>query len=758
MTFLASTLVTAVLAACTTALPSGAARGSAGPRMPVPVLVDEVRRRVRAHDVAGALALLETGGPLSAREPERAWLAVALWPAHCESERARQAARSMPPSDVATSLRALTDEEPARGLALLAAPPARTHPGWRALAAAQLHARRGDSAAALASAEAAARSRYDFVRQEAELMISGALRAAGELSAARLAAQRALAIDPGDARVRGALAEIHRRSERPDDAVLERLAAVRIAPHSEHYARQLGAQMLEGVSPHVRAAVSRALPPVAGNPELAAVAAWLAAHDGRLAEATTMMEGALEGGANAVPWDHHLRRWLVRRGAYAVAVRRLEAAVPPGVVDAPGNLRRGYWAALRAAVEAAPDHRAPAAARLALARAFVGVGALDEAAVVAAGVPGEEARALGARVRGHLAFEAALREQTEHGYRTAMRGEEPPSFETARARARTLARTHLAPRDRAAFARPDRAVRSIPILGAWLDHRVDSDSPTVRHFRRYGRFLLFGQQADGPPEVIVLSLASLERARRIRSAGRCYAHDVAIGYDRGLRPYLTAQGGGLGGACLADGIWLDVDAARRIELGMRRSIARDPAYASAVRSSDALAVNPADGPFSLGDPGCTAARLAARVFARHPGDPWCSFWTLQAHEFGHVADIRRHLPIVRGLPATLAAFADAGFSAQRVQMEFERRAQLGAAIDARDPDLALAEMLLALPVTAREPEVHDGGYATALAQIVRHLAAHPARYPQIDPRRRIVTQLDRLTNEQIRAAARAALR
>ena len=76
---------------------------------------------------------------------------------------------------------------------------------------------------------------------------------------------------------------------------------------------------------------------------------------------------------------------------------------------------------------------------------------------------------------------------------------------------------------------------------------------------------------------------------------------------------------------------------------------------------------------------------------------------------------------------------------------------------ARDPDLALAEMVLSLPVLEDDPGIHDGGYAQAVAQIVRYVAARPGSYPGLDPTRRIVTQLDLLTNEQIREAARAVI-
>ena len=98
-----------------------------------------------------------------------------------------------------------------------------------------------------------------------------------------------------------------------------------------------------------------------------------------------------------------------------------------------------------------------------------------------------------------------------------------------------------------------------------------------------------------------------------------------------------------------------------------------------------------------------------------------------------------------------------GFSFSRVQMDLERRAQLAACIDAPDPDLALAEMLVSLPITERDPEVHDGGYRDGLWAMVLHVQGRPDLYPQIDRSKRVLTQLDRLSNAQIRQAARAAI-
>jgi hypothetical protein len=150
-------------------------------------------------------------------------------------------------------------------------------------------------------------------------------------------------------------------------------------------------------------------------------------------------------------------------------------------------------------------------------------------------------------------------------------------------------------------------------------------------------------------------------------------------------------------------------------------------------------------------------RLLLRYVERRGDDPWGSYRTLREHECGHLVEIRRHFPIVRGLGASLRLFLSAGLCGATVEQTLEMRAQLAAVAYSPEPDLALAEMVLVTPVTSREPEPHPGGYATGLEHLVRHVHGRPDLYPQIDRAYRILPQLDRLSNEQIRKAAAAVL-
>lgn len=723
--------------------------------------VSPVRRAVRARDGAEAMRLLREDQRLDVADPERLWLLIRLAPGSCAAHALRARTRILPRGDVGDAMRGLAAEDRAAAAGRVLASTADGDRSWRNLVAAHLLAEVGEPQQALYFAEQALRSTRDFVRHEAWLQRGRLLLGEGDLDGVHRSADEAARLDPTDARPPRLHADAYKAAGRIDDAALQLLAALEIAPESPRYAHRLAETLRLGVAAETWARVDAALPrvrdPTGRNAELAALRALAADHSGRSSEAERHYRTALAGGAIPVPLDRDLRRLLVERGAWREATAWLLRAVPPHVIRAADNLLAPRWHELERTAAAAPGPAASEAARLAFGRALVGVGALDEAVVVLATVPSSTARALETRVRGHLALEAGLRSWIEAGYNANKRKEEPPTFESGLRTLQVLGRRHLAPDERAAFDDPRRGLRELPLLGSWLDHSTHTTSPIVAHFRRYGRFLLFGQQGDVPVEAIVLSLASLSADRVIRSVGQTYRHDIAIGYDRALRSNIAAQGGMLGGACLADGIWIDVDAARRSEFELRRTLLADRGFLQRVDRAQPLPADTLDGAAALTDPGCTAARLVARYVRRKPHDPWGSYGTLTAHEFGHVVDIDRHLPILPKLPNTLALLTRGGMDFDEVQIELEMRAQLGACVDAPDPDLALAEMLLALPLVERSPEVHDGGYRDGLRAMILHILQRPDLYPQIDRRLRVVTQLDRLSNAQIRQAARAVL-
>ena len=751
--------VLALLGACRTLrAPPGP---SSAPGRPIPAAVVAARRALRGHDTSTCLRLLEEERGLDAGEEERSWLLAHVWAATFRADHARREAARLPRGRFRLALEASLAEDAETGLGQVES--ARSWPPdpWVRLAAAYLSAAVGASGGAEREAASARGRGSTYVDVETWLVTARAHAEAGRLEEAAAAAERALTLEPTDIRGHAIVAAVDRLRGDWEGAVDVLRDAIRIVPANRGQARLLASILRRAEDEGLARRAGRGLATVEGstNPEFVALLGVIAEQEGRGPDAIALYRQALEAGAIPVPVDRHLRRLLFAEGAFEEGVAWLLGAVPPQVLEAPGNLLRPAWERLQGAVRDAPERASPVEGRVALAEALVAVGALVEARLVLRDAEGHGAAArLDERLARQVAFEDAIEEDLEGGYRRGHRRKKPADFDALLACMAARAREHLLPDEAAAFQPPYVGVRRVPVFGSWLDHGTDSTSPAVRHFRRYGKFLMLGQREGQPTEAILLSLAHLESEASITTRGRTYRHDVAVGYDRRLSSYLDSQGGGLGGACLPDGIWLDADSAREADFGLRSVVATDPARLEAGRRANALL--PPDGPgglFGTSETAGAGLRLVDRYVQRRPGRAWGSFSTLVAHEYGHVVEIQRHLPLLRGLPASVALIVGCGFSPLQVEMELERRAQLAALAYAEDPDLALAEMMAALPVQARTPDAHAGGYQRAIRALAVEVYNHPARYPEIDRAYRVVPQLDRLSNEEIRQAARRIL-
>jgi len=743
--------------------------GSAGADPVAWVLPAEVLEAERAiRDLRGdrAEAVLEAAGGVSPLAPERSWILLDLWLTRGAIERARTVTDALPEHPMSTVLRAHARGDPAdrrRRVRPVLATPVRA---WAHLETAIAFAEEGHESAGVASnARAAQRGASVFVRREALLIAAReALEIDRGVEAAALA-EEAARLDPADPRAPALLGRAQGRVGHVGEAAMSAWQTLRLAPKSGRAARRVADLLREGTDPALADRIRAEIGPLLAGPnppaELLALAGVLDERKGEVAAAASRYEAALRGGADPVPVDRDLRRLRITLGRRREAVAALRRAVPPDVIVDPRNRLAPAWALLARVGERIADGPSSAVAGddlVELAEALVAVGAVAEAKLALEGVASSPAAALRARVSGELAFEAALRGEIEEGYRAPARGDDPPALAEVLGRVAVVARRHLVADEQAAFDRPETGLRRVPLLGAWLDHGADTSSPVVAHFRRYGKYLMLGQREGKPTEVVLLSLASLTRQQEIPTQGRVFHHDVAVGYDRAIRPYLDFQGGTLSGAALPDGVWLDADAARRDDHAVRSTLRiLDPVYLARL---DALAhVAPAvdgiEGPFALDDPAALAVRLARRYAARAPDEPWGSFDVLRRHEFGHVLDLTRHLPILKGLPATIALVASEGFALERVEARLEGRAQLASVSDARDPDLALLDLVRALPVHERLPEAHERGYRDVVAGMLRWLNAHASEFPAVDPTRKLLPQLDRLAPEEVRRMGRA---
>lgn len=744
---------------------------------PIAEDVHSARTLVRHGQKGAALALLEADRGFDATPTPRSWLIAALWSERHERPKGYRALRALPRGPWRAVLAAILAETPAQALQSLraAGQGGRQVGPWMAIVEALTHAQLGsEGAARRALQRASVQGAPGFVLCEAGLLRARLRILRGDIAGAERALADAAQANPRDARIAAMRGELARRQGRHGPAVFAVLDAMENAPASIGYARAIADLVRFSPTPlrwaRIEARLESLDPRSEQNAEWLALRALLASRVGESARASALYAQALEAGAAPVPVEREYRALLAAEGRYGEMLALLEGAVPPDMRDAPGNAQLRHWQELRAAVAASmvvpgidadgapvPVGPAPTASRLAMARSLIALGALGEAESVLAALALEGTSApMLARVRGHLAFERALGGVLESGYRAALRERRPPSLERVLAQAQDLARRHLAPEDLRAFGDARRGSHSFPFVGSWLNHRFRTTSPLVAHFRRFGRYLVMGQREGAPTEGIVMAIGAYMPRHPIRTLTAQHRHDLAVGYDRTLRGYIDAQGGALGGACLPDGIWLDADSTRFTEAELRKTLHHDPTLLPALREGVELSAR-GNTRLAVTSSGGAAQRLVARYLERR-ADGWGSFGTLRAHEFGHVDDLKRYLPSGGGLPRALELIAGHGFSASRVETELERRAQLGAVVLAPDPDLAVAEMLMMLPVVGDDPEVHAGGYRNGLAHMVRYIAANPRRFPGLDPNIRIVHQLDRLSGAQLREAARAALR
>jgi len=739
---------------------AGPAAGLASDALPPEVVAAERALRLGRPDQAERI--LEAAGGLDVRAPERAWLWIDLGLARARTEEVRRAVDALPDGPLATVFRAHARSDPRDRVDRVRGVHAGPAAPWAELERAHAFAAAGERHEAVrGAAERAAATGPRYVRREAWLVAGRDALEDDDASRARAAADRAASEDPSDPRPAAFAARAASRLGRRDDAALAALEALRLQPTSARAARRLADLVRDGVSPPVEARCRVEAGAIAGRSasgEALALAGLIEERAGAAAGAVDRYRRALAAGCDPVPVDRHLRRLLFAQGGRVEALALLRRAVPPEAFTNATSLRHGAWRRLAAEAARATDGPTSSAALLALAEALVGVGAVDEAAAVLAPATTASAAALRDRARRQVAFEAAVRAAVEDGYRAPATGAPPAPVETLLASIADAARHHLAPDEAAAFERPTTGLRRVPLLGAWLDHAADPTSPVVAHFRRYGKYLMLGQREGKPAEVILLSMASLTRKQPLVTQGRAFTHDVMLGYDRTIRSYVDFQGGGLSGAALPDGVWLDADATRREDHALR--VVVRAVDATFVARLDAAAAAPpvpdgVEGVFALDDPAGLWLRLARRYVAQVGDAPWGSLDVLRAHEFGHVIDLDRHLPIAKGLPATLGLLASEGFAFGRVEARLEGRAQLGAVIDAARPDLALLDLVAPLPLVETRPEAHDRGSRDVTAAIVRHVARHPERFPQVDPARKLLPQLDRLSLDEIRAVARA---
>jgi tetratricopeptide (TPR) repeat protein len=121
------------------------------------------------------------------------------------------------------------------------------------------------------------------------------------------------------------------------------------------------------------------------------------------------------------------------------------------------------------------------------------------------------------------------------------------------------------------------------------------------------------------------------------------------------------------------------------------------------------------------------------------------------HEYQHLLDLRRHLPVWEHPVSCLLLALRNLFRPSMIEACFEERAIFRSLACCSEPLLALLAVHAQLK-GGEDP--HSVASRRALSRIIDCVAAHPEEFPSIDCGRNILNQLYRLSGEQVRGIAR----
>lgn len=440
------------------------------------------------------------------------------------------------------------------------------------------------------------------------------------------------------------------------------------------------------------------------------------------------VRGLLERG-NVSAREPALRR-LQRRNLLALGDVRafLDLALadlPVAVVGAEPNELRGRWLSLLQGPWRTGEPLASAEQATALVAALTAVGWLAEAELVAeTALPRWPTAAALAAVRDdarrELAFEAGVRRLVYQGYRA----ENPPDLRTVIEQLRGLSQRILGVD---VVGQPE--IFRVPMVGELLD---PFRGTLAAHFDRYNRHFVIGQRAGGHTEGMLmtrLSLRELPVSADLPLPGRCYE---VVAIDRDLRTFASVLGGDFAGVALLNHFCIDYDAVREWAGGVadRRRIAAEDGGALA---EDPLPDAPGMDPFDV------AWRLALVSPVQDNDLEAAVLETIEHHERQHLVDAFHYLPVESNLWRGFGLLLQFGFSAQWVEAEMERRAELASLAISAHTELVLAHIADFLGEPDGESP-HHRGFQQLGRELSRELqalglspeASSPSRWHLVD--------------------------
>ena len=544
--------------------------------------------------------------------------------------------------------------------------------------------------------------------------------------------------DPEDTRPLLGLARMHLRSGRSAMASRAAFEALRLAPARAGVAL-FAADVLDevGVPDHLRAAL-QSLDDVADQVGkggvLQAVRGRLLVALGRPSDAEQAFATAVKSGFNRSELAVLERRAAIRAGHIVAAVHRSIERLP---VDAfaPDNLLRIRWERLRSAAEHVDS--ANGTTQLELAKALSSVGWLDEARLVFAAAAA--AAPQDAEVR-----RCAAREMAFHRFLSDLRALGRRLSDARRRRASGPGLDEVLQQMRASSIRrlgldvtEGVVVRSYPLLGAFAIS-VASGGAFEREFGDRGLYLLLGERSGAPVELVIGRMVVLRSDAQARVLDTDLTFDECWIESAGLPAGLSGLRPGLAGLTLDRFVLIQLDAVRRRPAwidGTLPSAARPAQTSEELRALD------------------TPSRVAARIEWDLAADGLLETGMLDAvrrHELVHVYDARRLLPLHLHPFSALGFALQTGLSGRDGERLLEARAAALSIADCQEPRAALAALLAFLP--ARDGgSAHPSAYIDVIEHVLDILEEAPADFPSLEPGFNLVQQLDRLSDEEVRA-------
>jgi tetratricopeptide (TPR) repeat protein len=567
----------------------------------------------------------------------------------------------------------------------------------------------------------------------------------------------ALQRSPAEAGGEFGLAESRFREGRTGEAFRHLRSAVTLRPESRRFREALVQRLRERGAPRdleegaaVLIKARERLPRSGGIAVSLAEVETLRGEPGR---AVPLFRRARELGEPVQEFLRDYRLACVRLGLHREALEAFLAVVPRELLLAGSNVRAPIFQELIDVASTAESGGGTSLPRLA--RAYHAAGWVEEAAVVAdlwyalqPGVASREAAEGAGRSRDFLRRITRTFDDAYEAWRT--RGEGPDFEATLRELERIAATT-------AGITAPaSRPVIRYPLMGAVLDPRAADKYPITAYLRSVGHHLLVGRRAGGPVEAYLMPIL-VETAlmdRPLPEVGSATAFTV-IGHAPLVRSFREGGEGGLGGATFEGHYFLSLDFVLDWWGAAREWPDRFPGDGGDLFADEPFPAASEDEALDLAHPLCVEERIYHRVL-RTPGPDGglAAFLSaVETHEQGHLADVRRYLPLERNLPRAIGLLFRSGFSAEGVEASLEGRAGLYALRHSEDARVTLAQMVGFLPEPGSAPP-HSEGYHRLLQAFVRVVHGDAKAFPSIDRRRNVLQQLDRLTDAEIREAAR----